>query len=209
MPTVIAFDDGPFERAHRGDVLLVGAVCSGTRLDGVVAGKIRRDGANATRVMVQLVERSQFRGAIGAVLLQGIAVGGFNVVDVHALAAALRVPVLVVTRREADMAAVHRALFSDSPRERPRVTGARRKWALIRRAGPLEPLAPSRRALKRAKTGAPVTTPRLWVQRVGLTMDEARELVEKTTLHGQIPEALRVAHLIAGGVVTGRSRGRA
>ncbi|HEY8076103.1 MAG TPA: DUF99 family protein, partial [Labilithrix sp.] len=43
---VIGFDDGPFVREHRGDVLLVGVVCAGTRLDGVVAGRVRRDGAD-------------------------------------------------------------------------------------------------------------------------------------------------------------------
>src|SRR5690242_13024243 len=46
---VIGFDDGPFPREHRGDVLLVGTVCSGTRLDGVMSGTIRRDGANAAQ----------------------------------------------------------------------------------------------------------------------------------------------------------------
>jgi endonuclease V-like protein UPF0215 family len=34
-------------------------------------------------------------------------------------------------------------------------------------------------------------------------------LVAATTLHGNIPEPLRIAHLIAGGIVAGRSRGRA
>jgi hypothetical protein len=29
------FDDGPFLRGARGSVLLVGAVCAGTRLDGI------------------------------------------------------------------------------------------------------------------------------------------------------------------------------
>ena len=41
---VIGFDDGPFSSDHRGDVLLVGVVCSGTRVDGVISGKVRRDG---------------------------------------------------------------------------------------------------------------------------------------------------------------------
>ncbi|MCC6647897.1 MAG: hypothetical protein IT374_20305 [Polyangiaceae bacterium] len=40
-------------------------------------------------------------------------------------------------------------------------------------------------------------------------MAEARDLVIATTLHGNVPEALRLAHLIAGGVTTGVSRGRA
>jgi endonuclease V-like protein UPF0215 family len=201
---VIGFDDGPFLREHRGDVLLVGVVCSGTRLDGVVTGRIRRDGANATRTMMDLVRASQFREHVQAVLLQGIAVGGFNVVDVHALHAALRIPVLVVTRREPDLEAMRQALFSNAPRGRPCVRGARRKWQLIERAGPMELLRPSRRA---ARQGRP-SGPNLWVQRVGVSLEVARKIVRGATLHGNIPEPLRLAHLIAGGVTTGASRGR-
>ncbi|MBX3190029.1 MAG: DUF99 family protein [Labilithrix sp.] len=204
---VIGFDDGPFPRDHRGDVLLVGVVCSGTRVDGVVSGRIRRDGANATRAMIDLVRKSQFGEHLQAVMLQGIAVGGFNVVDVHALSTALRIPVLILTRRPPDMAAVRRALFSDAPNARPRVAGARRKWSLIEKAGAMELLTPSRRAARRA-TGV-TQTPKLWIQRAGLSLEAARRVVHDTTLHGNIPEPLRLAHLIAGGITTGSSRGRA
>ncbi len=214
---VIGFDDGPFPRDHRGDVLLVGVVCSGTRVDGIVSGRIRRDGANATRAMVSLVRESQFGEHLQAVLLQGIAVGGFNVVDVRGLQTALRIPVLVVTRRQPDLTAVRRALFSDEPHARPRVAGAARKWKLIEQAGALERLEPSRREEKRARAAGAKTapsglvtgSPRLWIQRAGLSVEEARRIVNDTTLHGNIPEPLRLAHLIAGGVTTGKSRGRA
>lgn len=206
---VIGFDDGPFPRDHRGNVLLVGVVCSGTRVDGIVSGRIRRDGADATRRMVELVRASQFGRHIQVIMLQGIAVGGFNVVDIHGLSRALELPVLVVVRRAPDMAAVHRALFSDAPStERPRVAGATRKWRLIQSAGELELIGPSRRSLKRS-SGLVTTGPKLWVQRVGLTTEQARRVIAATTLHGNIPEPLRVAHLIAGGITTGKSRGRA
>jgi uncharacterized protein len=220
---VIGFDDGPFAREHRGDVLLVGVVCSGTRMDGVVSGRARRDGADATRRMVDLVRASQFGQHLQVVLLQGIAVGGFNVVDVHGLSKALRIPVLVVVRKPPDMAAVKRALFAASPTSRPRVAGAARKWKLIEAAGELESLGPSRRSLKRAQaergeerergkrttTGIATAGPRMWIQRVGLSREDAQRVVRATTLHGNIPEPLRLAHLIAGGIVGGRSRGRA
>lgn len=52
---VIGFDDAPFSIAHRGDVLVVGAIYAAERLTGVVSGKVRRDGANATRVLAGLV----------------------------------------------------------------------------------------------------------------------------------------------------------
>jgi uncharacterized protein len=183
LTNVIGFDDGPFEPAHRGDVGLVGAVCARTRLDGVLAGRVRRDGANATRRMIEMITRSQFVDHVRAVLLHGIAVGGFNVVDVRGLSGALGVPVLVVARRRPDMDAMRRALSQ--------VPGGQAKWALIEDAGPMEPLGG------------------LHVQRMGLSRDEAATLLEATTLHGHVPEPLRVAHLIAGAMATGRSRGRA
>jgi endonuclease V-like protein UPF0215 family len=207
---VIGFDDGPFEREHRGNVWLIGAVCSGTRLDGVVSGRVRRDGANATDRMTDLVQKGPFAGHVRAVLLQGIAVGGFNVVDIGSLSGRLGIPVLVVMRRQPDLDAVRRALFSREPAVRPPVPGAARKWRLVEQAGPIEPLGVSHRSMKRLRaTGLRgPTSPRLWVQRAGLSIEEARELVAETTLHGNIPEPLRIAHLIAGGVAVGHSRGR-
>jgi endonuclease V-like protein UPF0215 family len=190
LSNVVGFDDGPFARDHRGDVLLVGAVCARTRLDGVLSTRIRRDGANATEKMIEVVERSQFVGHLRAIVLQGIAVGGFNVVDVHRLRQAMNLPVLVIARRAPDLARMRRALFEGGPQGRG-VPGAARKWALLERAGAMEPLGG------------------LFVQRVGLSRSEAGELLRVTTLHGALPEPIRLAHLIAGGIGHGRSRGRA
>jgi hypothetical protein len=181
---VIGFDDAPFERAHRGDVLVVGAVYSGARLEGVLSGKVRRDGANATRVLIELVRQSKFRAHVQAVLLQGIAFAGFNVVDVHALHAALNVPVIVVARRKPNLRAIHAALLHH-------VRGGARKWSLIEAAGAMEPCAG------------------VYVQRAGISFAETRNLIERCARSGALPEPLRTAHLIAGGVTTGESRHRA
>jgi endonuclease V-like protein UPF0215 family len=183
ITNVVGFDDAPFARDHRGEVMLVGAVCSRTRLDGVLSGRVQRDGTDSTRRMVQLVSGSQFTEHVRAVLLQGIAVAGFNVVDVEQLHEELGVPVLVVARRPPDLEAMRVYLEH-------RVRGARRKWRLIRAAGPMEPMRG------------------IWVQRTGIGPRGAEQLLAATTLHGKIPEPLRLAHLIAGGVTAGKSRGR-
>lgn len=182
---VVAFDDGPFDRQHRGDVALVGAVFALHRLDGVLVGKVRRDGANATRAIAELLARSQFRDHVQAVLLQGIALAGFNVVDLDALAAATGVPVVVVARRAPDLAAIRRTLLGG------RIPGGRRKWALVERAGPMEPAG------------------RVFIQRAGLSYEDAERMLASLTIHGVLPEPIRAAHLIAGALVTGVSRGRA
>lgn len=184
ITNVVGFDDAPFVHDHRGDVRVVGAVCCRTRLDGVLSSQVRRDGANATDALIRLVGDSKFRDHIRAVLLQGIALAGFNVVDIRRLSETLDVPVVVTVRRQPRLAMVKDALFDRTP-------GAARKWHLIERAGPLEKLGP------------------MWIQRIGLERDEAAALLRATTLHGNLPEPLRLAHLIAGGVTTGQSRGRA
>lgn len=180
---VIGFDDAPFDPAHRGDVLIVGAVYAGSRLDGVLSARVRRDGANATRVIASCVRRSRFFPQLHAVLLQGIAFAGFNVVDVSALHRALGLPVLVVARRRPDFAAIRRALLAHVP-------GGARKWKLIERAGPMEPVAG------------------LYVQRAGIGPERAAALIRDLTVRGAMPEPLRTAHLIAGGVTLGVSTGR-
>jgi hypothetical protein len=180
---VVGFDDAPFERAHRGDVLVVGAVFAGSRLDGVLSCAVRRDGANATRAIAECVRSSRFYPQLHAVLLQGIAFAGFNVVDVHALCEQLGISVLVVSRRRPNLTAIRRALLE-------RVPGGARKWKLIQSAGPMEALEG------------------VYVQRAGLSVEQARSLLRLHRLNGVLPEALRVAHLIAGGVTLGESRAR-
>lgn len=98
----IGFDDAPFDRTHRGDVLVVGAVYAGTRLEGVLSGKVRRGGANSTRTPIRLVLRSRFAAHAQAILLQGIAFAGFNVIDLGELHRALRLPAIVIARRQPD-----------------------------------------------------------------------------------------------------------
>jgi endonuclease V-like protein UPF0215 family len=71
------------------------------------------------------------------------------------------------------------------------VPGGKRKWRLIERAGPMESVGG------------------VFVQRAGLSLELAVQVIHRFSVHGSIPEPLRVAHLIAGGVATGESKGRA
>ena len=179
----IGIDDAPFDREHRGDVTLVGVAFTRTRLDGVMTGKLRRDGANATDAIATLVSGSPFAEHAQVILLGGITFGGFNVADIHVLHERLATPVLVLARKRPRLPLIRDALLTKVP-------GGARKWALIEKAGAMESCAG------------------VWVQRAGLELDQATQLVETLTIHGKLPEPVRVAHLIAGGYVDGLSRGR-
>jgi hypothetical protein len=183
ISNVVGFDDCPFHRAYRGDVRVIGAVCAQTRLEGVLRTQVRRDGANAARQLEALVRESKFVASLQLVMLQGVALAGFNVVDARALSDALELPVLIVARRQPHLENIRRTLLEVIP-------GGARKWRLIQGLGEMEPCAG------------------VYVQRVGITLEESAAVLRRCTLHGRIPEALRLAHLIAGGVTTGQSRGR-
>ena len=179
----IGFDDAPFRRGARALVGVAGVVCAGTRFEGLIWGRIRQDGWNATEVLLRLLSGSKFLPQLHLVLLDGIALGGFNVVDLPRLAAGLRRPCLAVMRRPPDLGAVEAAL-----RRLPR---ARTRLELLRRAGTIHRL------------GGFV------FQVQGAAPEAAAAALARLTDRGAVPEPLRLAHLIGAAVRTGESGRRA
>jgi len=180
---IIGFDDAPFTPEQVEPVPVVGAVFTGLKLTGVVIGEVERDGADAAAQLARLLAESKFGEHVQLVMLQGIALAGFNVVDVFAMHERLERPVLVVSRRRPDLDSVRRALLTQIP-------GGAQKWALIEKLGPMEAAG------------------KVYVQRAGLSLEQAAEVVERFAVHSHLPEPLRTAHLIAGALVEGQSRGR-
>ncbi len=179
----IGFDDAPFAKTHRGDVLIVGAVFTANRLDGLLCGKVRRDGANGTDKIIRLLEASRFLDHLQIILLQGIALAGFNVVDIHRLHQILNLPVLVICRKAPDFGAIRNALLTNVP-------GGKRKWTLIEKAGPMEKLAG------------------VYVQRAGIDTATAAGVIQQSAIHSSVPEPLRTAHIIARDITASGSRQR-
>jgi endonuclease V-like protein UPF0215 family len=180
---VIGFDDAPFGHDEVGNVPVVGTVFTGLKLTGVVIGAVEKDGADAAEKLTALVGESRFAEHVQLVMLQGITLAGFNVVDIHYLYQQLGLPVLAVARRRPDLAAIQKAL-------QIKVREGAEKWTVIESLPPPEP------------------ADHVYVQRVGLSSEEALDVVKRFAIHSHLPEPLRVAHLIAGALVRGQSRGR-
>jgi endonuclease V-like protein UPF0215 family len=71
------------------------------------------------------------------------------------------------------------------------------RWNIIRKAGEIEKLSTGR-------NGTPI-----YVQKVGIGTKSAEKIIRLTSIRSNIPEPLRVAHLIATGIIFGESRGGA
>lgn len=184
---VLGVDDGPFTwEDARADVVGV-LMRAGAYVEAVLRSSVRVDGDDATQVVAGMVARSRYAEAVQVLMLDGVTLGGFNVVDLDALHGALEVPILTVTRDPPDKPAIEAAL-------RKHFDDAERRIALLQR-----------HALERVETAHnPV-----WVKRLGMSAEEARDLVRATTVRGALPEPLRLAHLIAAAFRNGESRGRA
>jgi len=179
----IGFDDAPFGRRPGSPVRLCGVVCAGTRFEGLVVGRVRRDGWNATGEIVRLLAGGKFLPQLHLVLLDGVAFGGFNVVDLEALAARLGLPCVAVMRRPPDLVAVRRALS--------RLPRPARRLALLARAGPVHARAPFAFQVR------------------GADPEPVAEALARLTDRGHVPEALRLAHLVGAALARGESGRRA
>jgi uncharacterized protein len=182
---LLAVDDAPFRKGDA-SVPIVGVVTSGASyVEGVLTSRVRVDGADGTAAIVRLVRRSRFRPLLRGLLLNGIFVGGFNLVDVDRVHERTGLPTVAVVRSAPRPALVKRAVQAAFEDWRPR-------WERI---AALEPVK--------------LPGVRLWGTVRGLSLREASRLVSTLTVRGNVPEPLRLAHVIASGLVRGESRGKA
>jgi len=183
----LGIDDAPFRFSDE-TVPVVGVVVQApSYIEGVLTTLAEVDGHDATVRIAAMVRGSRYRAGLAAILIDGTAVGGFNVIDVDAVHEAVDRPVFTVTRRKPDLAAIERAL-------RRRFDDCQERLAVIRR-----------HEIEAIRTGLGT----VWVTYVGASRSDVQEALSLTTVRGVLPEPLRIAHLIAAGIVRGESRGRA
>jgi len=180
----VGVDDAPFDRDHRGGpVKLAGIVCSGTRIEGMLWGETTKDGRDATEVITRLIGESKFADQLHITLLDGVTVGGLNVINLPALHEALQIPVVSVMRRPPNLDRM-RAVVLQLP-------DGHHRWGQIEQAGPVHSIGG------------------FHFQCHGAEPDVVSRALAALTDRGKVPEPLRLAHLIGAAVMTGQSTGRA
>jgi len=178
----IGFDDAPFQRSDV-HVNLSGVVCANTRFEGMLWGKATRDGFDATDVISEMVIASKYLPQVHVLLLDGIAIGGLNVIDLPDLANRLSLPCIAVMRKHPDLDAMKQVIGN--------LPQAERRLATLAKAGPIHQAAP-------------------FVYQVsGMDAEAAASVLARLTDTGHVPEALRLAHHIGAAVKTGSSKRRA
>ena len=180
---ILGVDDGRFEFRNRLSKLVevIGVVYRGGYwLDGVMRTEVEIDGMDATEKITAMITKSPHYDQLRVVALNGITFAGFNVVDIKKLFKKLRLPVIAVTREKPNLEEIREALMNLPDYER--------RWEVIKNAGKIIEVC-TRRGVK------PV-----YMQIAGLLEVDAEKILRKTSTRSNVPEALRVAHIIASGL---------
>jgi endonuclease V-like protein UPF0215 family len=179
---IVAWDDCAF-RFRQKKVCIIGAIFRGGQfMDGLLSNTIEKDGLDATEKIISAVKNSRHYGQLSVIMLDGITFGGFNVVDIAELNRKTELPVIVIQRKNPDI-----EKFIDAMKK---LGGFDKRKTAVHNAG---------KVYKHGK---------LSYQKSGISNEECERLIDMTCIRANIPEPIRVAHLIASGL-SGESRGRA
>ncbi|MBI1971837.1 MAG: DUF99 family protein [Candidatus Aenigmarchaeota archaeon] len=184
---IIGWDDAPFEKKDK-TVAIFGAIFrGGLWMDGLLSTKIRIDGDDSTKRIAASINKARHKGQLRIIMLDGITLGGFNVVDIEKLHEETGMGVIAISRKMPEFEKIREALGN--------LKDGEKKWALIEKAGmPLRTQIGDRR---------------IYYQACGINRKDAEDVIKLSATRALIPEPLRVAHLIASGAVKGESYGRA
>jgi uncharacterized protein len=147
---------------------------SDLRIDGLALTSISVAGDDATSGVLDLF-RQLHRDDINAILLSGAVISWFNIIDLQQVFDELKIPLVCLTYDESS--GLEGYIQEYFP-------GCVQKLDLYGRLG--------RREMISLKTGHSV-----YIRALGVSLIEARVLINKFTLDGRIPEPLRVARLMA------------
>lgn len=182
---VIGIDDISFDKFNDKTTKILGIIYRGGHfMDGVVSETVRVDGSDSTEKIIDMIKNSRFCKQIKYIMLDGIAVGGFNVIDVDSLSRKTGIGVVVIMRDYPQVKKINENL------ER---LGMKEKIPLLRNAGSIHKLELNEGVI--------------YFQNCGLRRETAEELIKITCTHSLIPEPIRVAHLVGQGIMLGESKG--
>jgi len=178
---IVGIDDGVFVPRTKGFADVVGVVFRGGYwLDGVMKTEVEIDGMDATEKIAKMITTSPHYAQIRVIMLNGITFAGFNIVDIKKLSDLTELPVIAVTRGKPDFEDIREALTH--------LPESERRWKIVENTKGLI-------RVRSRKGEEPI-----FIQIAGISRDDAVKIVKESSTRSNVPEPLRVAHLIASGL---------
>jgi uncharacterized protein len=176
---VLGIDDGKFVPHKQTNAIVVGVVFRGAgSIDGVMHTHVTVDGFDATKQIAFMINDSPHCKQLRLVMLNGITFAGFNIVNIKKLSEDTKLPIVALTDSKPNLEAIHKALNN--------LPGADERWKVLLEAGQIHEIICKGKCLS--------------IVLAGVSLPDAKKVVELTSTRSCIPEPLRVAHLIASGI---------
>lgn len=184
---LLGIDDAPFTFTEKYTTVIGVVMRGGEYLECVLSRQVSVDGNDASYICKDMIKNSRHRKQLKAMMLDGIALGGFNIVDIKEVYSSTNLPVITITRDLPDFEKIKIALQKNFKDWKERLA--------IIRTGEIHEVKTSHNPI--------------YVKCIGISISETKEIIKLSTIRGVIPEPLRVAHLIASGITRGESYGKA
>lgn len=180
---ILGIDDCPFNPYQQGTVMVLGVVFrGGLWFDGAMRTEVEVDGRDSTDKIADMVRSSAHHKQLRVIMIDSITVAGFNIIDLQRLYNETRLPVIAITKEKPNNEEVKAALRNLSDWED--------RWRTIENAGNLREIN--------------IRGTKLYVHVVGAAIEDAEEIIRVSSTRANLPEPLRVAHLLAGGLCWNR-----
>lgn len=168
---LLGIDDSPFSHGDD-EAFLTGVVYRGAEfVEDIRKLSIEVDADNATERVIELYESCDNTRQIKAVLVDGISLAGFNLVDIESVAETIDRPVIAVTSNEP-----RPEKFRDAMKDSGHYD---ERFEKLPEHSEVE-----------MKDGTS------YIQFAGCDESQAAEILEKATIHGLVPEPIRLADII-------------
>ena len=184
---ILGIDDSSFKKKQIKEILVIATVFRGDSfLDGILSTKIKVDGDDSTKKLIQMINKTKHKGQLQMIMLNGIALGGFNIIDIKQLSQKTRLPVIVLMRKYPNIKEIFQALNH--------LKNPKQKQLLIKKAGKIYEIK--------------IKNKKIYAQLSNISLQNAKKIIKISAIHSLIPEPLRIAHLIASGISLGENKGR-
>ncbi|MDG6229338.1 MAG: DUF99 family protein [Candidatus Thermoplasmatota archaeon] len=184
---LLGVDDGPFHFSDEKTVIIGVVMRASGYIEGILKKEISIDGNEATSIIVDMINHTRHKKQVKAMMLDGVALGGFNIVDIQKVFEETDLPVITVTRDKPNFESIKTALQSH-------FDDWEQRYELLLNGTLFE--------METAYNP-------IFVKCAGISFEEAKEIITLATIRGVIPEPIRVAHIIASGILRGESYGKA
>jgi hypothetical protein len=135
---------------------------------------------DATEKIASMITESPHYDQLRIIMLNGVTMAGFNVVDIKKLYRKVKLPVIAVTRDKPN--------FDDIKKALQNLPQSEERWKAIKKAGEIIEV--------QTRSGEEP----IYAHVAGLSKEDAIHILKSTSTRSNIPEALRVAHIIASGL---------